>query len=166
MSDPKDNEQNEHTKAHNEGQEAGANMDMVGRAVHAIIGPFVNDDDYNDGVDNGLNNQSKGTCFITTACVEAAKLPDSCHELTVLRHFRDCYVAHRPHGAAMLAEYYATAPRIVECIQRSPQRAAVLDTVFSDVRRAVSLIESGRQESALAVYAAMFTRLQKEFLEQ
>ena len=30
-----------------------------------------------------------GGCFLTSACTEARGLPDDCHELTVLRSFRD-----------------------------------------------------------------------------
>ncbi len=41
----------------------------------------------------------------------------------------------------------------------------MLDSVFSHVRRAVSLIQSGEQESAFSVYAAMVDRLQVQFLE-
>lgn len=133
-------------------------------------GFFESDDSYRDRIsreadehDSDDSSSSKSGCFLTTACVDAAGLPDTCHELTVLRHFRDSYLAQQPHGAAMIAEYYAIAPRIVGRIQRSPQRAAVLDAVFADVRRAVTLIESGKHESALSVYAEMFTRLQREY---
>lgn len=111
------------------------------------------------------SSSSSGGCFLTRACVEAAGLPDGCHELTVLRQFRDGYLARLPHGPALIAEYYAIAPRIVARIQSSPQRGAALDAVLHDVRHAVSSIESGQQESALAVYSAMFTRLQSEFSE-
>jgi len=123
----------------------------------------------NDSYDSGhssTSDQKSGGCFLTTACVDAAGLPDTCRELTVLRRFRDSYLARLPHGDSMIAEYYAAAPGIVERIQRSPQRVAVLGAVLSDVRRAVSLIESGEQESALAVYREMFTRLEAQFSEQ
>lgn len=133
-------------------------------------GFFESQSDYEDRIsreadEHDSDSKSSGGCFLSTACVEAAGLSDTCHELTVLRHFRDSYLSQQPRGPALIAEYYATAPRIVSRIQRSPERAAVFDAVLHDVRHAVSLIEDGQQESALAVYSAMFTRLQSQFRE-
>ena len=41
-----------------------------------------------------------GGCFLTSACTEARGLPDDCHELTVLRSFRDGYLRSQPEGEA------------------------------------------------------------------
>jgi hypothetical protein len=112
------------------------------------------------------SSSSSGGCFLTTACVESAGLPDDCRELTVLRRFRDGYVAHLPDGAALIAEYYATAPHIVARIQRSPDRIEALGEILSEVRCAVVLIEGDRPEEALAVYAAMFRRLRVRFADR
>ena len=46
-----------------------------------------------------------GGCFLTSACTEARGLPDDCHELTVLRSFRDGYLRSQPEGEAEIAEY-------------------------------------------------------------
>ena len=46
-----------------------------------------------------------GGCFLTSACTEARGLPDDCHELTVLRAFRDGYLRSQPEGEAEIAEY-------------------------------------------------------------
>ena len=58
-----------------------------------------------------------GGCFLTSACTEARGLPDDCHELTVLRSFRDGYLRSQPEGEAEIAEYYAVAPKIVDAIR-------------------------------------------------
>jgi len=102
-------------------------------------------------------------CFLTTACVEHAGLKDDCHELMVLRSFRDHYVATLPDGTAILAEYYRVAPAIVHCINQSINRDADLAKVFKIVSEAVSMIESSNDQQALALYRDMFTDLKYRY---
>ena len=59
-------------------------------------------------------NAEAGTCFLTTACVEAENLSDDCYELNTLRNFRDSYVRGLPEGDAIISEYYDIAPKIIE----------------------------------------------------
>lgn len=54
--------------------------------------------------------QDSSGCFLTSACVEAKGLPDDCSELSVLRHFRDSYLAGIEEGKAEICEYYHVAP--------------------------------------------------------
>ena len=45
-----------------------------------------------------------GGCFLTSACTEARGLPDDCHELTVLRAFRDGYLRSQPEPCVAMIE--------------------------------------------------------------
>jgi hypothetical protein len=121
-------------------------------------------DAYDAGHDSTSKQKSGGVCFLTTACTEAAGLPDDCTELTVLRRFRDDYVAQQPGGWSLIREYYQTAPLIVEHIQRSAQRADTLGGILSDVRTTVGFVQRGEHESALRCYQEMFTRLKQDLL--
>ena len=51
-------------------------------------------------------DSSSGPCFLTSACVEAKGLADDCHELSVLRNFRENYLRTVPEGRREIAEYY------------------------------------------------------------
>jgi hypothetical protein len=120
----------------------------------------------NDAYDSGhssTSEQKSGGCFLTTACVEAAGLPDACHELTVLRRFRDTYVARLPEGGSMISEYNAVAPLLVARIESAACRARILRGILADVRRAVVLIEAGEHAAALTLYRAMLARLRARF---
>ena len=60
--------------------------------------------------------ESRGGCFITTACIEAKNLPDYCAELNILRKFRDEFIRTLPYGEQLIREYYEIAPLIVAAI--------------------------------------------------
>ncbi|MDR0902706.1 MAG: hypothetical protein LBM92_08060 [Opitutaceae bacterium] len=111
-------------------------------------------------------NGSSGPCFLTTACVEFAGLPDDCRELTTLRQFRDRYVAHLPDGESLISEYYATAPGIVRAIQNHDKRSAILSDMLTEIRAVVTDIESGSSASAVTRYRTMFERLKPLSQEQ
>jgi hypothetical protein len=174
MSKRDDERSEELQEYHNKGQEDGANFEhhtphgpgaiLLAEIIsgESVVNEMKEDNEaYDKGRDNG--RESRSSCFLTTACTESAGLPDSCHELNVLRQFRDNYVTQQPNGRNVIAEYYANAPRIVAQIGRSHQRAAILQTVLSDVRHAVFLIENGEHKSAFDVYTTMFRRLQAHF---
>lgn len=120
---------------------------------------------YNNAWESSHEESKKGGCFLTTACVEYAGLPDDCHELRTLRWFRDVYLSTPSVGPSMIAAYYQTAPRIVLAIERSAMRAAYLDGVLNDVRSAVALINRGRYAEALDVYVGMVKTLQQRLLD-
>lgn len=68
---------------------------------------------------------SPPACFITTAVCSESGLPDDCHELTVLRAFRDRHMNSSAERQAMVNQYYSQAPGIVERINSSPRRTAI-----------------------------------------
>ena len=105
---------------------------------------------------------SGSSCFLTTACVEYAGLPDDCHELTTLRQFRDRYIANLPDGASLISEYYTTAPAIVSAVHAEPRRESILAGMLAEIQSIVSEIEESRNDSALKRYRNMFNRLKTE----
>jgi hypothetical protein len=123
----------------------------------------ADDDSNNDRYDPPPEEDKSGFCFITSACVAHAGLDDDCHELTVLRRFRDDYIARLPTGAALLAEYYRAAPRIVHAINASSDKQAILASTFAHIRTAVSHIEAGSPSMALSIYSDLFSDLKTRF---
>ena len=119
---------------------------------------------YNQGHKEGGKNKGKGGgCFLTTACTQYAGLQDDCRELQVLRQFRDNYVANRPDGNTIIAEYYDTAPTIISCIQSRRERNSVLAALFEMVKEAVSLIEAGSYKLAFDLYSTTFKKLKSQY---
>jgi hypothetical protein len=123
---------------------------------------FTEDEDYYSAL--GGNGKKSG-CFLTTACVHYAGLPDDCHELTVCRQFRDHYLLSLPDGQAMCNEYYRLAPGIVDAIESSSNRGLILMDILTTVRQAVRYIDNGNNVAALAVYSEMFNTLKNQFIK-
>ncbi len=96
----------------------------------------------------------KSGCFLTTACVQAAGLPDDCHELTALRNFRDTFIRGLDGGDEMIRRYYDLSPRIVEKLSPSE-----LKSIYATVQLAVAQIGRGEFSKAFSTYAAMFDQL-------
>ena len=110
-------------------------------------------------------NAEAGTCFLTTACVEAKNLPDDCYELTTLRDFRDSFVKKLPEGNQIVNEYYEIAPRIIEKINSLKNSSRVYEDLYEKlVRRSVELIELGRKKEAFENYKSLVQELKASYL--
>lgn len=105
-----------------------------------------------------------GGCFVTTACVEAAGLPDNCTELETMRYLRDEYLAKSAKGREMIREYYEIAPRIVKAIKRQANDHEIFCRVFRDIKKVVSLINTGNSKEAIKEYKKMVLRLKQQYL--
>lgn len=111
-------------------------------------------------------NDTSG-CFLTSACVEAKGLTDDCHELTVLRQFRDGYLKAQPCGQCEINEYYHIAPVIVERIKALPNANEILEQIYIElVRPCVELIEKGNNESAHDSYRRYVLSLTQRYLTE
>ena len=95
------------------------------------------------------------SCFLTSACAIARGLPDDCFELTVLRGFRDGWLRDQPDGPALIAEYEAIAPAIVDRIHARPDAGAVFGRLYERIEAAVGLVVRGEHVRALSAYRAM-----------
>jgi hypothetical protein len=104
-------------------------------------------------------------CWLTTACTHYAGLPDDCQQLTVLRAFRDGYMRNRSDGKAMITDYYAFAPLIVEKINQSDNRDGIYRSILRMVNKCVSEINKGHTQRALNTYARCYLKLKRKFVE-
>lgn len=106
-----------------------------------------------------------GLCYITTACVEAANLPDDCDELMTIRRFRDQYILSLPNGKQLVREYYDTAPDIVDAISKRSNRNGLFSKIFEqDILPVIDMIKKGDNDRALKHYIGMVRRLKLKYL--
>lgn len=108
---------------------------------------------------------TKSRCYLTSACVEYRGLPDDCHELAVLRDFRDGWLSAQPGGPALIDEYYRVAPAIVDAIEASGLQRAIYARIFCVVRGCVGSIEAHRPLHAMQAYRELVETLQTLLLE-
>jgi len=107
------------------------------------------------GNESGGGEESSGGsfCFLTSACCEAMGLPDNCMELTLLREFRDGFLAKQRDGRRLTRDYYRMAPIIVRRINASPNRKQLHhQNYYRLVIPTIKLILLGRPEDAKAHY--------------
>lgn len=104
-------------------------------------------------------------CFLTTACIQAAGLPDNCKELQTLRRFRDEYVSKLPNGSSILSQYYDDSPRIIKEISRSASQEEEYSEILRIIRSAVILVDAGRSNEALSVYSNLIDKLSQKYLK-
>ena len=113
------------------------------------------------------HGSSSGTdgCYLTSACVMAKGLPDHCEELETLRVFRDEYLAGQPGGRAEIEQYYATAPRIVEAINRLPNHLEIWNRVYEEmVEPCIRMIHANQHEQAHQHYKSYASNLAQIYL--
>ncbi len=118
---------------------------------------FQNDDNDDDDSDD----DGGGPCFLTTAVTSMRSEADDGPTLTILREFRDGWLAETEEGRALIAEYYVLAPRIVKAIpEGDPEWARIAERIDS----ARDAILAGLNDEALAIYAGMIRDLQQRWL--
>lgn len=121
-------------------------------------------DDPKNGQPNPMDNENSG-CYLTTACVAARGLSDTCIELQTLRAFRDNELAHRPGGRAEIEEYYQLAPHIVEAINLRPDAGEIWAYVYDElVKPCVHLIQGRHNDEAYRLYKEYTCALYGKFL--
>lgn len=92
-------------------------------------------------------------CFITTVCVETMGLPDDCHEMTILRRFRDGYLMQSELGRKAVEHYHRIAPPIVLAIRQSDNPVSECRHIYDSlINPCVELIEAGKPQEAFVYY--------------
>jgi hypothetical protein len=116
-----------------------------------------NERDSKSGGDSG--------CFITTACLEAKGLGDTCPELNALRNFRDEYVRKVPAGEQILEEYYRIAPHIVANINSRRNSKRIYYGLYRRlIQKSLGLLLLGKKEEALNNYITIVEDLKRKYL--
>ena len=114
---------------------------------------------------SGSKDNDNGGCCLTTACVAARGLPDTCIELQTLRAFRDGILTRRPGGQQEIARYYQIAPGIVAAINHREDAAKIWNRVYDElVEPCVRMIHEGKDEEAYRLYKAYTLSLSDEIL--
>lgn len=130
-----------------------------GNYTHAWDDPSTGDRGY-----RLQDSDEDKSCYLTTACLKhfSEHFDDNCHELTVLRWFRDRFV--KPEDINL---YYQMAPLIIEQIDSLPpqQQDDIYAYIYKNVVEAcVSFIQNGQYDSAYERYMSSTLNLQKQFL--
>lgn len=112
-------------------------------------------------IENGFHRKF---CYITTAVCETFQKPDDCYELTILRNYRDNYLASLPEGERIIKAYYDVAPTIVKHINKRKDSAAIYEDIWQRyLSPCISMIEEGKNEECKDLYIEMVEALQKEY---
>ena len=121
---------------------------------------FSSDDSSDDS-----SSDSGSICFVTTACVRSMGRSDDCEELSVLRKYRDTYLASRDDGHLAIQQYYQMAPHIVAAIDQSPNADSAFKDIYERiVQPTVQMIKHGQNESAFDHYKTEVERLAKLYI--
>lgn len=113
---------------------------------------------------DGKKESSSGSCYLTTACMKhfQDEFDDNCHELTVLRWFRDIFVSKED-----IELYYEVAPTIVENIDALDDNDKIYEYVYSNIVEAcVKAIENGDYDFAYNRYKSSVLALNEQFGEK
>ena len=121
----------------------------------------------NSNPSSSFGKSNSGWCFITTAACECLGKADDCYELTLLRQFRDGWLAVQPDGEELIREYYRIAPPIVEQLNHAEQRDAIyLDIWNRYILPCVRLIEQHDYQACLEHYETMLQNLKETILKE
>ncbi len=105
-------------------------------------------------------------CFITTAVCNTFNKPDDCHELTVLRKFRDEFMQSDPLMKSEVQEYYRLAPRICEEIDKQSNSAEIYSSIWENwLKDAVAAVDRSENEKAHTIYKQMVLSLKAEYIK-
>lgn len=78
------------------------------------------------------STEKSSWCFLTTATCKVKGYGDDCEVLTVFRKYRDEVLSNEEGGQALISEYYAIAPVIVECIEQSEDSIQAYNLMWDD----------------------------------
>ncbi len=107
----------------------------------------------------------KKFCYITTAVCQTFGKPDDCYELTLLRNYRDTYLASREGGKEMIQEYYDVAPSVVKHIAQRENAGEIYRSIWEEyLSPCIRMIEDGQNEACRERYEEMVRTLREEYL--
>ena len=112
----------------------------------------------------GTSQKESSGCFITTAVCQCFGKSDDCYELTMFRCFRDNWLMKQPDGKALIAEYYATAPAIVSCIDGKEHPADIYQQIWQRyLSPCLKHLEQGEYKACKERYIAMVCTLKAKY---
>jgi hypothetical protein len=102
-------------------------------------------------------------CFVSTACVTRAGLPDDCHELQSLRALRSRYVSQFAEGLEFLEEYRKNSGIIIDGINQDAARDEIWDSLLGETRQVVQLVDAANDEDAFAECRRIYEGLRSRY---
>lgn len=115
-----------------------------------------------EAISNGFR---KKLCFITTAVCFSLGKGDTCAELEAFREFRDGWFAGTPQGKAKISEYYLFAPMIVSKIDRTVDRQAVYQEIWTNhLLPCLKSLQDGNPRKCAEQYEEMVSALEQKWL--
>ena len=107
----------------------------------------------------------KKFCYITSAVCETFGKPDDCYELTLLRNYRDTYLAALPGGKEQIREYYDVAPSVVKHISQREDAHEIYRGIWEEyLAPCIGMIENGQNEACREKYEEMVQTLRGQYL--
>jgi serine/threonine protein kinase/rRNA-processing protein FCF1 len=111
---------------------------------------------------SGQSSSSSSLCFITTAVCDYFGKPDDCYELTLLREYRDNWLALQLDGMAIIEEYYEIAPEIVRFIACDSGHRGIYEMLYqSYIEPCITHIEKKEYAECKAKYIDMVNFLKE-----
>jgi len=110
---------------------------------------------------NGSTEHTDVKCYLTSACMRyfQNQFDDNCHELTILRWFRDNFVSKQD-----IEHYYEIAPIIVENINKEEKFDIIYDYIYDNVvDYCIEQIEQGNYDKAYSRYKNSVLALEEQF---
>jgi len=133
-----------------QGDYGGAAGSAIGGAIGTAVFPGVG-----TAIGSAIGGALGGGCFITEAVMSSGGA-DNGMELEALRGFRDNILAATPQGQAMIAEYEAIAPVVVEAVSARPDGVQIFQQIKGQfIDPAVAAVNAGNFQEALQIYANM-----------
>lgn len=114
-----------------------------------------------DTIESGFHRKF---CYITTAVCLSTGGGDDCYELSLLRNYRDGYLASLEKGSEMIRRYYDVAPSIVKHIDEQEDSGRIYDDIYKEwISPCIRMIEEGRNEECCQTYEQMVETLRDQF---
>ncbi len=108
-------------------------------------------------------NMLNGDCYITTAICKEYGKSDDCYELRMFRSFRDTWLKKQPDGEQLIKRYYATAPTLVQLINKQSDRCEIYRNLNETyLSRCLKYIEDGENIKCRELYIDMVNFLCNE----
>ena len=110
---------------------------------------------------DGKKETSSGSCYLTSACMKHFQdgFDDNCHELNVLRWFRDNFVSKED-----IKLYYEVAPIIVKNVESLDDNGKIYEYIYNHIVEAcVKAIEDGNYDFAYNRYKSSVLALKEQF---
>lgn len=106
----------------------------------------------------------KKFCYITTAVCETLGKADDCYELSLLRDYRDGYLASLPDGEALIRMYYDVAPSIVKHINQCADSGEIYRSIWEDyLNPCIGMIEDQKLDECRRHYEDMVYTLKDQY---